>query len=437
MAAAERRGVYLHEGMNVLEVTNPHFDFRDEFDAALRVGGVTESIERRLYANFSTAVGEDVLRRGSFEFEFSEGENERLILTTADHRAFGDITRITLNGVKKRRAAGKPYERELAELVGMRELRRRCLDCPDGSTFVLSYPPGPAEDGYTGVSLTYVYRVEGDPGAGRRVRVMFYKNALSLEGHAQLSGFAEWVAAPPDSQSTPEFFVSSPIDISDNPIMQTADDVVARIDEIANSDDRFVVSGVGFGSSLAPETFASYEPQLRESAAFLAEALREELRTHSMGLDQKGLSELELAYSFARRAVKVFAECGQILTAHQLTEDCRWRRDVNRSFHLRGFEGGVAADSVVIEAGRLQAHLLNRYGDLETQRVGGGGCPPGMIASIGFSLDGFTVLALDGVSFGSSEKSWTYHSGTCRVCRAENTMVGPCDICKHCEVTFD
>ena len=437
MVMSERRGVYLHEGMSDLRVANPHFDFRDEFDAALRLGGVTESIEQRLLANFSTAVSEDVLRRGHFSLEFYESDNGRPLLTTQDHRAFGDLTFLTLKGVKKRRKEGKPYTRELAELQGIRELRRQSFDCPDGTQFVLIYPTGPKEDGYSGVSLTYIYRAEGPPGPGRKLRVVFYKNALTLEGYAQLYRTLERGSSSREHDYSPEFFVSHPIDISDHPMIQTVDDVTTEIDGIANRDRRFADRSIGFGSTLSADVFVRYEPQLAESARFLVDTLEEKLHSHVAGLDQQALADLELAYSFARRAVGVFAERGVLVSTRDLKEDYEWNRRIERSIVFDDVRTGSSMESIVGDLMRLQTHFLDRYGDVHERKVGGIGCPPGMLQSIGVSLDGFSIPTLGDVSFETEENKWSYHSGTCRVCKTEHTQVGPCEICKVCEKTFD
>jgi hypothetical protein len=434
---AEKRGIYLNSEMHSLCVENCHFDLRDEFDAALRVGKVNESIERRMYVNFCTAVGEDVLRRGNFELEVCEGEKGRQILTTEDHREFGDITWITLKGAKKRRAEGKSYRRELAELVGMRKLRRNLLGCSDGSTFVLIYPPGSKEDGYSGVSLTYIYHVK-DEEEKRKVQVEFYKNALSLGGHLGFVKIANPYVFSEPTELSPEFFVSQPIDISDSPAMQIADDVIGMIDMIANSDERFVSKGVGVGSDLAPEMFATYKPQIRESAAFLTKVLEEKLRFHPLGLDQNGLSELELAYSFARRAVSAFASNGQLISRELLDRDYQQQLYYSESKDLRYFDDYGLKSEVYFEASQFQHSLISRYGDIEERRVGGFGCPGGSLASIGFSMDGFTIPTFDGVEFSnSSEETWSYHLDHCVICdpkkeRAKK-LCGPCCICKDCE----
>lgn len=47
-----------------------------------------------------------------------------------------------------------------------------------------------------------------------------------------------------------------------------------------------------------------------------------------------------------------------------------------------------------------------------------------------------TALNLAGGGF-SEKKKWDYHKGNCVVCKNSNLEVGPCEICKSCEKTFN
>lgn len=454
LTTIERRGVYFDESLGELSVSNPFFDFRDEFNAARLVGGVTESIKERLYANFFTAVGEDVLRRGSFELETFAGKNEQLVLTTRDHRDYGDITQISLNGAKKRRAEGKLFERELAEVMGMRELRRKLLDCSNGSKFILIYPPGPEEEGYVGTSLTYIYSVKGESGVGRQVHVTFYKNALSLEGHAEFFKIAQRNKIAEEVELSPEFFVSYPVDISDNPTMQSVDDVVFAIDQIAVSDENFINPGVSVGSTLTREAFSLYEPQISESADFLTEVLGETIDDFVSGLTQAGLDNLELAYSFARRAVGKFAERGKVVSTSELKEDYRKRicfEEVKES----GFDSYERRERFYGEVLGFMNHLWERYGSTGREVVGGSGCRGGEITEIGislgeFTIDGIVVPTYGAVVFGEisdltslinkrekrySFDKWTYCVGhnSEKDSKIGKSWCGPCNLCKSCD----
>lgn len=419
MGRSEQRGFYLTPEMHALKVDNPHFDFRDEFNAALQVGGVTESFKRRLFANFTAAVGEDVLRRGSFELQVYQNNGGGLVLTTADHEEFGDISWISLNGAKKRRAEGRAYERELSEVIGMRRLRRELFNSADGATFVLICPPGSAEDGYIGTSLTYIYQVEGEIGVGRRVHASFYKNALSLEGHKEFFKFASPVDSIDGFESRPEFFVMHPIETSEHPNMQTAEDVIFGIDRIAERGGEYIVPGIGIGSSLSPEAFRSYGPQIHESAAFLCEAMDEAMRLSPRGLDQAGLSDLEVAYSYARRAVKAFAQKGRLLRSSSIMDDYRRQLVFEAKRPTYGFDSDRLRDEFFSQAFQFQAHLVDRYGRTEAEVVGGHGCPPGMLSSIGVSIDGFRLSTYGEVSFGNGgdEESTVMNCVTCPFCK--------------------
>lgn len=63
------------------------------------------------------------------------------------------------------------------------------------------------------------------------------------------------------------------------------------------------------------------------------------------------------------------------------------------------------------------------------------------MADFGTRLQGLMLYPQGDTSYFKNllnkEKDWDYHRGDCRVCESKNLEVGPCDICKTCEKTFD
>lgn len=89
---------------------------------------------------------------------------------------------------------------------------------------------------------------------------------------------------------------------------------------------------------------------------------------------------------------------------------------------------------------------INYYAQKQPLTVTGGSCPVTKrrdgISRYLSSFDIQTALSsgitLDTLfSVSGDEKDWDYHTGDCVVCRTKNTDVGPCNICKTCEKTFD
>ena len=93
--------------------------------------------------------------------------------------------------------------------------------------------------------------------------------------------------------------------------------------------------------------------------------------------------------------------------------------------------------------------LVNALGTRRVKQVGGGGCPPNRGIDFGDGLT-TTLSVYDGAElikdvlanspglfgFNLEETTWEYHTGSCVVCNAKETDVGPCNICKDCEKKF-
>lgn len=402
-----RRSVYGElESMAHLESQMPGFDMRDEYLAMWRLVeelgiGLEEArreMEKRVVANLWTyGVERDTVR---FEGEYVwKQAGRRVKLSTSDHDNFGCLTEMSLLGAKKVREEGGDFLRETAVVIGVRRLKQQLSRMGNGEQLVLLYPP--LEGGET--SILYSYQVL-EEGGEKRIKVDGAVVGLSLEGVSRLHRRL-WGGSC--GEERPHDFVASPL-----PWGGEFGELCNTALEVLKEDG--CNTGIDLSVKFSGEEVVEYAPQVMESGKFLNGVLWEEYeRLGGVSLGEYELEKLELAFSFARRAVLNFHNRGQVVSAEELLRDYEWRLSL---------EEAISVPEQVLMA--YEARVGHIYGDLSRRLESAGGCPPAMLAALGFSSN-FN-------NFGEVRVGDPFESGECvqkkcRVCG--NTKIEETDTC--------
>ncbi len=190
-----------------------------------------------IYRRREDNIGDNIIRYlGEYrlgvkydEFYYNlEQDAENGFFLSSSHADPGPILNIYRRAISYKKERGLSVDREVAECLGFQKLQQRLADSPEGTLILWVSPPGPKADGYGDHSFTFIGQVEKDSDGEKRLRVIPYRNVLSLEDHKNyLKCFDE------DAQhyTKDTDFLENPVVIRQSESIQTPDDIVSFIGE--------------------------------------------------------------------------------------------------------------------------------------------------------------------------------------------------------------
>lgn len=365
----EKRAHYAEmESMRGLLVGSQGFNLVDEFYARWHLERVdnlsakeaARAMEMRMVANLKTyCLEKDIDVYGLKYVSYMDKGVRRL--NTTDHDSFASLEHMCLEAAKKVRYEGGDWQKETAMLWGVRRLSRLLYSASPGEKYVLLYPP--LAGGET--SIIYEYEVLN----GGEVKVRGKSLNLSLDSmvlmYDELRGDEDLRSSAKNKREMELELVAAPIAFQGE-----TRDLFKRAIVLADREGSESLD-LMFDGGVVPE---EYWVQMKESGVFLArylERIYQELG--GAPLTQNYLEKLEMAFSFARRAVLNAGRNGVVLSYEDLWKDLELRERVKL---MRGF------DSCVMQAD-LNLYLMRRYGDLQAFTDRGGFCPEAMLMAMG------------------------------------------------------
>jgi len=422
-------GYYEQSSFADLRVSNPHFNVVSTYNLLLRLDrqGDKVGFKESLFQDFFTAIAEDVLTEGEVALAFFRDESSRdgWKLTHPSYQHSADIVDITLNGAKKRRDDGQDWSRQYWEILASRKLRQWWKEAEGGEVFVWQLPADTGGVcGYDPVSLTYVYRVVEEDG-DKRVEGKYYKTSLSLVGNNKLRQELEV-----RGEVTEAALIANPVRIGVGEI----DRVRAKIKAVeAEGGENVVGELVDDRGKLTPEAFKAYEGQIAQAVEFLDQVVVEEYNAWGAALGQQGVDRLEVAYSFARRAVENFGKTGVVVEATTIMNDFRTQLVMREELIRQKVKWGEISEQTRIRAYVWEQEVAGRYGLLDSMAVGGRGCPGGVMVGLGLGVGAPALSDMGRVGYlGGRERD----GFDCPNCGAHLPQ-GNGDTCGHCGMTKD
>jgi hypothetical protein len=391
MLVREKRAHYEGmESMRDLVTKSPGFNLADEFFSRwylVRVDGLSSeeaarAVEMRMVANFETYCLEK--DADYFELNYKHFKSKGISrLNTSDHSSFASLEYMCLEAAKKSRSEGGDWMRETAVLMGTRRLSRLLQKADIGEKYVLFYPPLP--DGDT--SIIYEY----EKGEAGEVLVKGKMLRLSLSAMEKLYYETQGLESPNinllNATETERELVATPV-----PYKGESSALFARAISLAINEGGGEIDSL-FKDGLTP---SNYKDQLRESGIFLARYLEKMYQfLGGRPLSQYDLNKLEMAFSFARRAVMTVGNRGEVLSHESLEKDLFLQEEFKRMLRL-----GLSVD-----VAGFNWHLAERYGFLNSVREMGGYCPEAMLMAMGlgggFDSPEVMMQALGGIEGGA------------------------------------
>lgn len=126
------------------------------------------------------------------------------------------------NAIVEKEKEGKSSKREVAECLGFQKIEEKFLKGED-FLFLWISPPGKSEDGYGDYSFTFVGEVKDN-----KVRVIPYRNKLSLSTHREVAGIFSEDA---ENLKTDIDFLANPVFIQKREGLKNAEDLLVMIGE--------------------------------------------------------------------------------------------------------------------------------------------------------------------------------------------------------------
>lgn len=130
--------------------------------------------------------------------------------------------------IQAREKRGLFVKREIAECLGFEKLEKELINTSENKLFVWVSPPGAKSDGYGDYSFTFIGQKVVDDNGERKIRVIPYRNLLSLKEHQNYLVQFDQRAA---SFSSDIDFLANPIVFSPNEKIKTPEDVIRLIGE--------------------------------------------------------------------------------------------------------------------------------------------------------------------------------------------------------------
>lgn len=189
---------------------------------------ILERRERNISENIIRYLGEYRLGVKYDEFYYSMKTDGRETYLESPHADPGPILNIYRRAIAYRQEGGLSVNREVAECLGFQKLQDRLADASVGTMALWVSPPGPKEDGYGTHSFTFIAQVVEGPKEGKRLRVVPYRNELSIEEHRD---YLKYFDKDAQGYSKDTDFLVNPAIIGQSDAIQTPDDIVAFIGE--------------------------------------------------------------------------------------------------------------------------------------------------------------------------------------------------------------
>lgn len=204
-------------------------NFRAPIPAGFERGEVLGQREGEIRNNILRYLGEYRLGVKFDEFFYREESDS---LTGGKHLSSsvsGPIREVFRRAIRSREERGQSARREIAECLGFQKLEQELLNTSDSKLFIWVSPPGAREDGYGLYSFTFIGQAVEDPDTrSKKIRVVPYRNILTLEEHRQsLAHFTDRT----DHLKKDTDFLLNPIVFSPQDAIKTPEDILALIGE--------------------------------------------------------------------------------------------------------------------------------------------------------------------------------------------------------------
>lgn len=144
------------------------------------------------------------------------------------HADPGPILNIYRKAIAYRQERGLSVNREVAECLGFQKLQDGLADASAGTMALWISPPGHKEDGYGTHSFTFIAQVVEDPEDGKSLRIIPYRNELSIEEHKK---YLKYFDQDAQVYNTDTDFLANPTIIGQSDTIQIPDDIVSFIGE--------------------------------------------------------------------------------------------------------------------------------------------------------------------------------------------------------------
>src|SRR3989344_4510818 len=192
-----------------------------------------DEIYRRRESNIGNSIigylGEYRLgvKYDEFHYDF-EHDTENGFFLSSPHADPGPILNIYRKAITYREKRGLPIDREVAECLGFQKLQERLADAPVGTLALWVSPPGSKRDGYVEHSFTFIAQVVEDSEEEKRLRIIPYRNELSIEEHKD---YLKYFDEDAKNYNKDIDFLTNPVVIEQSESIQTPDDIVSFIGE--------------------------------------------------------------------------------------------------------------------------------------------------------------------------------------------------------------
>ena len=191
---------------------------------------ITKRRERNISDNIIRYLGEYRLGVKFDEFHYLIKTNDAgETYLESPHADPGPILNIYRKAIAYRQERGLSVKREVAECAGFQKLQDGLADAPVGTMALWISPPGSKEDGYGTHSFTFIAQIVEDPEEGKSLRIIPYRNELSIEEHKE---YLEYFDQDAQDYNTDTDFLANPTIIGQLDTIQTPDDIISLIGEI-------------------------------------------------------------------------------------------------------------------------------------------------------------------------------------------------------------
>jgi len=163
-----------------------------------------------------------------FHYNFEQDAESGDFFLSSPHADPGPILNIYRKAIGYKQERGLPVDREVAECLGFQKLQEGLAGAQEGALILWVSPPGSKVDGYGDHSFTFIGQVEKDSSGGKRLRVIPYRNVLSLEDHKNYFRYFDEDAQYYEKDTD---FLANPVVIEQSESMQTPDDIISFIGE--------------------------------------------------------------------------------------------------------------------------------------------------------------------------------------------------------------
>ncbi len=216
------------------------------------------------------------------------------------HADPGPILNIYKKAIDYKKRLGLPIHREEAECAGFQKLQERLADTQEGTLILWVSPPGSKADGYGDHSFTFIGQVEKDSAGGKRLRVIPYRNVLSLEDHKNYFRYFDEDAQYYEKDTD---FLANPVVIEQSESMQTPDDIISFIGET----EKFNIEWRNKLTPLIMPLIGGFIQMVRDRAS------GEDLLKARYAIENRTLEEKDYILSKAKNLQVVFEEKPQII----------------------------------------------------------------------------------------------------------------------------